>query len=52
LVADTGDRITWFWAGCLGVAERLVVSAKHFTGDRREEFLEFSAARLTRSLLA
>lgn len=52
LVADTGDRITWFWAGCLGVAERLVVSAKHFTGDRREEFLEFSAERLTRSLLA
>lgn len=52
LVASGEERITWFWAGCVGVAERLIVSAKHFTEERRADFLAFSAARLTRSLLA
>ena len=52
-LVPAGDmRITWFWAGCVGSAERLIVSAKHFQGDRREELLAFSAARLSQSLLA
>ena len=51
LVESSDDRITWFWAGCVGTAERLVVSAKYFTGERREQFLAFSAGRLTQSLL-
>ena len=52
LVESSDDRIAWFWAGCVGTAERLIVSAKHFSGERREQFLAFSAARLTQSLLA
>lgn len=52
LVESNEHRIIWFWAGCVGTAERLIVSAKSFAGERREEFLRFSAERLTRSLLA
>lgn len=52
LVPASDIRITWFWAGCVGAAERLIVSAKHFQDERREELIEFSAARLAQSLLA
>ena len=52
LVESNEHRIIWFWAGCVGAAERLIVSAKSFAGEGREEFLRFSAERLTRSLLA
>jgi len=52
LVPASDFRITWFWAGCVGAAERLIVSAKHFQDDRREELLAFSSDRLAKSLLA
>lgn len=52
LVEASNDRITWLWAGCVGAAERLIISPKHFPGERRDEFLAFSAERLTKSLLA
>lgn len=45
-------RIIWFWAGCIGVGERLAVSANDFPPARREELLEFCAQRLAKSLLA
>ena len=51
LVPSSNARIAWFWAGCVGVSERLIVSAKHFTEESREEFLVFSAERLAHSLL-
>ncbi|MDG2027916.1 MAG: hypothetical protein P8J50_12475 [Acidimicrobiales bacterium] len=44
-------RITWFWAGCVGTAERLTVSSQLFQGERREELLQFSADSLVRSLI-
>lgn len=44
-------RITWFWAGCVGTAERLIVHSGHFADERREELLEFAADSLTRSLI-
>ena len=52
LVPACDDRVIWVWAACVGAGERLVVSAKHFPDGRREEFLAFSAERLTRSLIA
>lgn len=52
LVEAGNDRITWLWAGCIGTAERLIVSAKEFEGERRERLLEFSAERLTQSLIS
>lgn len=45
-------RITWFWAGCVGIAERMIVLDGHFTDETRDEMLHFAAAALTRSLLA
>ncbi|MEZ5243483.1 MAG: helix-turn-helix domain-containing protein [Acidimicrobiales bacterium] len=50
-LVDDDERITWFWAACVGVAERLIVIASHFEGDRREGFLAMSTERLTKSLL-
>ncbi|GJM38145.1 MAG: hypothetical protein DHS20C19_15120 [Acidimicrobiales bacterium] len=45
-------RITWFWAGCVGTAERLAVSPQVFIGEKREELLQLAADSLVRSLVA
>lgn len=50
-LVENEHRITWFWAGCVGTAERLTVSPQHFIGDRREELLQFAADSLVRSLI-
>ena len=52
LVAPGDDRITWFWAACVGTAQRLLIGARDFPDERREAFLAFSAARLVQSLRA
>lgn len=43
-------RTSWFWAGCVGTAQRLIVLPHHFAGESRERFLQFSAESLSRSL--
>jgi AcrR family transcriptional regulator len=52
VLVDDDERITWLWAACIGVAERLIVSATHFEGERRDAFLAMSTRRLVKSLLA
>ncbi len=51
LVADE-HRLTWFWAACHGVAERLTLFPPCGADDRREGLLRFAAESLTRSLTA
>ncbi|MEM7139839.1 MAG: TetR/AcrR family transcriptional regulator [Actinomycetota bacterium] len=50
-LVESEHRITWFWAGCIGTAERLTVSRQLYPPDRREELLDFAAASLVRSLI-
>jgi AcrR family transcriptional regulator len=52
LVPSSADRVIWFWAGCVGAAERLIVSAGDYTPELRERFLAYSAERLAKSLHA
>ena len=50
-LVESDYRITWFWAGCIGTAERMTLFRLQFEGDRREEHLQFAAESLTRSLI-
>lgn len=45
-------RIIWFWAGCVGTAERLALSPQDFIGERRDSLLDFACDSLVRSLIA
>ena len=45
-------RITWFWAGCIGTAERIAVSPQHFHGEAKDGLLQLAAESLGRSLVA
>ena len=45
------NRITWFWAGCVGTAERLTVSPQDYDDERREALLRFASESLVRSLI-
>lgn len=45
-------RITWFWAGCIGTAERIAISPQHFHGQAKEDLLQLAADSLARSLIA
>ncbi|MDW3217561.1 MAG: TetR/AcrR family transcriptional regulator [Acidimicrobiales bacterium] len=45
-------RVTWFWAGCVGTAERLALSPQIFFGETREELLQLACDSLVRSLVA
>lgn len=44
-------RITWFWAACIGVAERLLAMRSEYQGAAREALIEFSVEALTTSLV-
>jgi hypothetical protein len=50
-LVDSAHRITWFWAGCVGTGERLIVFPQLFLDERREELLQFASDSLARSLV-
>lgn len=50
-LVENAYRITWFWAGCVGTGERLIVFPQLFLDERREELLQFASDSLARSLV-
>lgn len=50
-VIESPYAVTWFWASCIGVAERLLVSSMVFPSTEREDLLAFTANGIARGLI-
>lgn len=49
-VLQSPYAVTWFWASCIGVAERLLVSSMVFPSTERDDLLAFTASSIARGL--